>query len=175
MTVDELLTIARQYRVPIEEKQAWWKLGAGSRRVYVAKGRDATRIHLTGLEELSHVAVTPLSESEAAQRHLGRVRGEIVVSRHPRALVLEAFTRALRLIQPDESPAPTAPPGPSSRTAVSDFVVVQLTSRELLERVRAARVQIQAGLPPGVEMDDADAVRVLLHEALAAREQRGRK
>jgi hypothetical protein len=171
VNVDELLAIARQYQVPIEEKQAWWKIGAGPRRVYVAKGKEASRIHLTGLEEMSHAAITPLSESEASERHLGRVRGEILVSRHAGAVVLDAFTKALRMIQPGVSVPESSGPGPLPQPANSDFVVVRLTSAELLDRLRAARVQIQAGLPPGVELDEEDTVRVLLHEALTARER----
>jgi len=168
MTQDDLIAVVDQFGLPREEKQAWWKVGNGRRRLYFTKGKEVTRIHLTGLEEFTHPAVTPLSEIEATRRHLGRVRGEIEVSKHPRQTVLDAFTKALGLIQDLHEL------GPNTNAGIPDVVVVKLTSPELIARLRSARAQIQTTLPPGVELDDGDAARVLLHEALAARETKPR-
>jgi len=97
------------------------------------------------------------------------VEREIEVSRHPKQAVLDAFTQALRLIGSPEQESGSAPGG-----SVPELIIVKLTSPELIARLRVARNEIQSGLPLGVEVDEEDAARVLLHEALTAREAKAR-
>lgn len=104
----QLLEIAKGRT--IEEKSGFQRIAGSNpkRGVYVAK--KGGRVDLSGFT-VDHPVVTQISEKEARDRHLGRVRGTFNFENADEA-VLEAFAQALAasdVADPEVSKEPKAP------------------------------------------------------------------
>jgi hypothetical protein len=115
ITVDELFELAEESGFGPEETQGWFKIGDDrGPRAYVRRpgtnGR-AREIHLSGFT-LDDARVEQLTPQEARARHLGRVRGIIVVpddcDADERRDLLALFRKALTVVQ-DGLPPPSEP------------------------------------------------------------------
>lgn len=74
---EEIVAMAEERGLEVTEMSSFYKIAGDRKAMYVAKTkRTLTRIDLSGFE-LEHPAVEALSEDEARDLKLGRVRGQI--------------------------------------------------------------------------------------------------
>jgi hypothetical protein len=107
---EKLLGIVEEMGLQAEEMAAFYKVAVGGRAVYIAKSKKVARVDLSGFD-IKHPAVTRLSESEAKELKLGKVRGQINFEK-TEDRVLEAFRTSLEMMKhlaevPAEETGPT--------------------------------------------------------------------
>jgi hypothetical protein len=78
ITADQIVARAQEMGLEVQEQSAFYKISKDRKAVYVAKNKGAlARIDLAGFE-LQHPAVQALTEEEAKNLRLGKVRGQIM-------------------------------------------------------------------------------------------------
>ena len=103
----QLRTLAEAAGMQIEEKSGFLKINAGvkGKNVYVAK--KGGRVDLSGFT-LEDAAVTQISETEAQEKHLGKVRGQLNFEMTDEQ-VLAAYSASLELAKvPNPEPVKAA-------------------------------------------------------------------
>lgn len=96
VTQEALMDIVNEMELPIETQSAYHKISVGNRAVYVAKTKRVSRVDLSGFD-IKHPAVKRISENEAKELKLGKVRAQLDFSK-PDDRVLEAFRSALEMM-----------------------------------------------------------------------------
>jgi uracil-DNA glycosylase len=99
---EELMAIAREYGLePESPKMQWTKVpGRSGLKIYLQHSDRrgcCRRVHLSGFT-FEHPAIRQISEREAKEKHLGNVRGEILLDALTRDDGIDAFRRAIRHI-----------------------------------------------------------------------------
>lgn len=91
---DVLLDVIRGAGLDVEEMAAFFKCsdGLGPARIYVAKTKKVSRVHLAGFT-LDCPGVAQISPDEAKELRMGTVRGELDFSKDS-GTVLAALARA---------------------------------------------------------------------------------
>lgn len=92
--LDDMLKTARDF--DIDEKSSFYKITGKMKDKAVYVVRKGGRVDLSGFA-VEHPAITTISEEEARQRHLGRVRGQINFKENDDS-VMDAFTKALEYL-----------------------------------------------------------------------------
>lgn len=104
----------------IEELTGYLKVSAGvkGKNLYIAK--KGGKIDLSGFT-MENSAIKQISEQEAREKHLGKVRGTIDFDKSDDE-VLAAFTTVLSTLAVDDKPAPASQPvvGPSPDQATQE-------------------------------------------------------
>lgn len=94
VTPEELVAMAEERGLPVEEQASFYKVTRDRKAVYISKSkRGVGRIDLSGFE-MDHPAVAPLTAEQAKEMKLGKVRGQIIPARTPDGW-LEAYTATL--------------------------------------------------------------------------------
>lgn len=94
---EKLLAIVEEQGLQAEPMAAFFKVAVGGRAVYIAKTKKVSRVDLSGFD-IKHPAVSRLTEDEAKELKLGKVRGQINFEKSEEK-VLEAFTTALQMMK----------------------------------------------------------------------------
>jgi DNA-directed RNA polymerase subunit L len=92
-----LLGIVEELGLKAEPQAAFYKVSVGGRSVYIAKTKTVSRVDLSGFD-IKHPAVARISEQEAKELKLGKVRGQINFEK-PEERVLEGFRTALEMMK----------------------------------------------------------------------------
>jgi len=96
---ETLLDVIRDAGLEVEEMAAFFKCsdGPGPARIYVAKTKKVSRVHLAGFT-LNRPGVTQITANEAKDLRMGTVRGELDFSQS-NELVLEALTKSCNAVK----------------------------------------------------------------------------
>jgi len=99
----QLKDLATAAGLNVEEKSGFLKVSAGvkGKNVYLAK--KGGRVDLSGFS-VEAAAIRQISEQEAREKHLGKVRGQLDFNQSDEQ-VLEAFTAALKEVAVRAEPA----------------------------------------------------------------------
>ncbi|MHB8407739.1 MAG: hypothetical protein ACYDHY_06450 [Acidiferrobacterales bacterium] len=90
---EKLMELVEENGFAAEKKAGFLKIGSGGRSIYIAATKKVSRVDLSGFD-ITHPAVTKLTDNEAKKMRLGRVRAQLDFSKED-DLVLEAFATAL--------------------------------------------------------------------------------
>lgn len=93
VALSKLLALVTAAGLTVEEQSAFYKVDVSGRRCYIAKTKMVSRIDVSGFEP-DVPGVTPLTEQEAKELRLGKVRGQVDFTKDE-ADVLEAFEMLL--------------------------------------------------------------------------------
>lgn len=94
---EKLLGIVEELGLQAEPMAAFYKVAVGGRAVYIAKSKKVARVDLSGFD-IKHPAVTRITEAEAKELKLGKVRGQINFDK-TEDRVLEAFRTSLEMMK----------------------------------------------------------------------------
>ncbi|MBV8068275.1 MAG: hypothetical protein JO270_00120 [Acidobacteriaceae bacterium] len=94
---EKLMEIVEELGLQAEPMAAFYKVAVGGRAVYIAKSKKVARVDLSGFD-IKHPAVTRISENEARELKLGKVRGQINFEK-TEDRVLEAFRTSLEMMK----------------------------------------------------------------------------
>jgi hypothetical protein len=120
--LDKLVANAKAAKLSVEEKSGFHKVtheGVKGKAIYIAK--KGGRVDLSGFS-VDSPAVRQITEADARDKHLGKVRGQLDFAQTDEA-VLGAYSRALDVLVKAEPPAqkpkaePKAPKAPKAAAA----------------------------------------------------------
>jgi hypothetical protein len=94
---EKLLGIVEEMGLQAEPMAAFYKVAVGGRAVYIAKSKKVARVDLSGFD-IKHPAVTRITEADAKELKLGKVRGQINFEKTEER-VLEAFRTSLEMMK----------------------------------------------------------------------------
>jgi hypothetical protein len=95
--IQKLLDIVKESGLKAEEMAAFFKVQAGSCQVYIAKTKKVSRVDYSGFD-FQHPSIIRLSDKEAKELKLGRVRAQLDFSKSEDK-VLEGFRTSLALMK----------------------------------------------------------------------------
>jgi hypothetical protein len=95
--IEKLQEMVRDSGLKLEEQAAFYKVSMGGRAIYIAKTKKVSRVDLSGFD-FSHPAVRKVTDKEAKELKLGKVRAQLDFSKTEER-VLEAFKTGLTLLK----------------------------------------------------------------------------
>jgi hypothetical protein len=97
IAVEKFKEIVDEVGLPWETQSAFHKVTVGGRAVYVAKTKKVSRVDISGFDGIKHPAVKRLTEQDAKDLKLGKVRAQIDFSKADDR-ILEAFRGTLEMM-----------------------------------------------------------------------------
>jgi len=95
---EKFMEIVNELGMTSEEQSAFYKISVGTRAAYVAKTKKVSRGDFSGFEGIKHPAVKRLTEQDAKDLKLGKVRAQLDFSKTDDR-VLEAFRGSLEMMR----------------------------------------------------------------------------
>jgi hypothetical protein len=169
IALDVLLGLVTEFGLPIEEQAAYFKVAAPPHIIHVAKTKSGIvrRIDMKGFDGVQHPALRRVTRAQAQAAHLGHVTKQLDCEQS-KDVVLDALRTCLSRMKPAATSATR--PRELPTTAISMRLPV-----ELLAAIEVERQQIEGKSPRGIEVNLTSAIRVLLFEAVEARQKAAKR